>query len=336
METNNFERKQGVMKVYLCGGTGVNIANAIKTMSASPDSMTGMANIELVLIDTSNANLTNANAKDSVYLFKGIDGGGKHRGDIHPVVSPKAFEILEKFPAGDMNVVISSLGGGSGSVIAPCIMRELLKQNKLALAVGITNNDSKIEVENTVDTMGSYEGLARTLKKCVVLAPFHNNNSAGFADVNTLVANLVMLLAVLSSRQNHGLDSADLVNWINFDAVTDVSPRLMGLMHATNKTEIGDDIHPITVATLGNHGDDVRPSWVPDYQAVGYIAEGCDAITDSPAHFVVADGVVQRLYERMASDAADLARRTSGRSLSKQLDTQAAGDDGMVVRRRRA
>ena len=39
-------------------------------------------------------------------------GGGKHRGDIHPVVSPKAFEILEKFPAGDMNVVISSLGGG--------------------------------------------------------------------------------------------------------------------------------------------------------------------------------------------------------------------------------
>ena len=83
-----------------------------------------------------------------------------------------------------------------------------LKQNKLALAVGITNNDSKIEVENTVDTMGSYEGLARTLKKCVVLAPFHNNNSADFADVNTLVANLVMLLAVLSSRQNHGLDSA--------------------------------------------------------------------------------------------------------------------------------
>lgn len=341
METtkeNIFNRKPGKLVVYLCGGTGVNIAEPLKNLLQSLEDKKGMAEVDIVLIDTSTSNLTEANSKDKLYLFSGIDGGGKDRAYVYPIVSPKAFEIIQKFPAGDMNIVVSSLAGGSGNAIAVALMRELLKQDYVAIAVGITATASKIEVENTIDSMASYEGLAKTLKKSVVLAPFHNTGNAGgesFANVNGLVANLIVLLAVLSSRQNHGLDTQDLYNWINYDGVTDVAPRLMGLINTTGKNPILDGCVPLTVATLATNGEDTTPGWSPDYQAVGFVNNNCTAVVSSPAHFVIADGVVQHIYDHVNEQAKVLERNAQGRSMSKQLIGSAdSAEDGVVMRRR--
>lgn len=325
----SFKRNIGVMKVYLCGGTGINVAAHIKKMLEEQATITNIAKVEIVLVDTSDSNLSSVNNGDAVYLFKDKDGGGKKRRAVYEFASPKAFEILEKFPAGDLNIVVSSLGGASGSVIAPCLMRELIKQKKLVMAVGITSTDSLIEIENTVASLASYELLSEKQDSAVVLAPFHNDNAANHGIVNDLVANLIMMLAVLGSRQNAGLDTADLTNWLHFDRVSNVGPRLMGLMHATSSTKINDDIHPVTVATLAVVGSEVRPSWIPDYQAVGYMPNAHELI-QAPVHFVIADGVVQLVHNKIAVDAEALKRKAAGRTLSKRLTTSSSGDDDMV------
>lgn len=329
-EAKSFVRPRGSMKIYLCGGTGINIATPLKKMLAEqPKSTT--ADVEIVLVDTSDSNLNPTNDGDNVYLFKGIDGGGKVRRDVHSVAAPKAREILERFQPGDFNVVVSSLGGGSGSVIAPHLLREIINLDKLCVAVGITNNDSKIEVNNTANTFATYEAISETIGRPVVLAPFHNKTPDKFDEVNLLVSHLLLQLTILASRQNAQLDTADLTNWLNYDRVTDVEPRLMGLYFTAGTAELPEGVHAVSVATLCTSGTNSRPNWVPDYQCVGYVPEGVTSEKNEAVHFSVADGVVQQIYSIIAADKAELDRRAGARSLSKRLSTSQAGNDGFVL-----
>lgn len=325
-----FARPRGKLAVYLCGGTGINIAKPLKELLAKANPNT-VAEVTIYMIDTSDSNLTGEHTNDNLYRFKNIDGGGKIRRDVNEMdMSRKALDILQQFPPQDYNIVGGSLGGASGSVVAPHLTREILKADKLCVAFGVTNNDSKIEVNNTKNTIASYEGISKKLNIPVVLAPFHNETPDKFDEVNLLVAQLITQLAAVFSRQNAQMDKADVTNWLRYDRVAEigVEPRLMGLYMTEGDTKLPENLFHITTATLCVRGANSRPGWQPDYQTVGFLPEGATAT--KAIHFTVADNMVQQLHSKMAAEAEAMQKQSNARATIKRIQIADEDDDGMV------
>lgn len=101
---------KGRLVCYMAGGTGINIAKQLAAQIKKLD-LSIAAQVEIVLIDTSESNLS-GQKDSSVYLLKGLDGSGKIRKENHQAISRAALNILEKHQPGDLNIVVSSLAGG--------------------------------------------------------------------------------------------------------------------------------------------------------------------------------------------------------------------------------
>ncbi len=101
---------KGRVVCYMAGGTSINISKVLAEQFKKLD-MAPAAQVDVVLIDTSDSNLVNGGS-NNIYLLKGVDGSGKLRAENHPAISRAALKILETHPPGDLNIVVSSLGGG--------------------------------------------------------------------------------------------------------------------------------------------------------------------------------------------------------------------------------
>lgn len=315
--------------VYLCGGAGLNTSKAIQTALKSYDT-TCVGEIQLVMIDTADSNLPEGVKKEDVYIIKtanGRQGSGKIRIENSDPIVKESLGVLQKYAPGDLSIVVSSLGGGSGSVIAPVLMSHLLSQNKLAVAVGITCNDTLTEVTNTIRTLESYEGISSVNEKPVPLSLHINTNSSEFEKVNTSVASMIMMLATLASGQNQGLDSSDLYNWINYHRVSDAPAKLVTLDVVTLdgpsgvENDLLEGLQPITVATLARQGANTKPHWTPDYQCVGVLPAKIEKSLglEHPLHFVLSDGYLERIYKRLREQEDELVRARAARNYSSTL-----------------
>lgn len=314
------QRPKGNVAIYFCGGTGINIHKNFQEVikNFKEDSI---ANIRTYFVDSSDSDLTDYQTAENTYLIKDKDGGGKVRGSIYPHFSPKVTTFMDKFHPGDISIVVSSLGGGTGATIAYTIMEELLRRNCAAIAIGVTNTDSKIELENTIKAIASFENIAEQTGKPVILSPFQNDDSGQHSKVNNHIAYLVSLLCVLASRRNARLDTQDVYNWINYHNVTDVPPRLMAMVHCVgNDTLSNDDIVPISLATLAQPDTNINPGFTPDYQCVGYVSPTMKGVETYPAHFMIADGIISNLVEKKLKDAlSKIDQRAGNRKLSERM-----------------
>lgn len=109
MEVNELTRKVNTLKVYCCGGTGSNVYSLLSRVAKAGE---GFANVELVRIDTSKANLGRDLDLSNTYLFKDLDGSGSIRATNATTIAESARDILVKHKPADYNVVLSSGGGG--------------------------------------------------------------------------------------------------------------------------------------------------------------------------------------------------------------------------------
>lgn len=229
----------------------------------------------------------------------------------------------------------------SGSVIAPVLLSQLIQQNKLAVAIGVTCNDSMAEINNCIRTLESYEGVASVTEKPVILSTHFNTNSSEFDKINQSVASTIMMLATLSSGQNQGLDQADLYNWINYDRVSTAPVKVMSLDIISSdqskgvENEILKDAQPITVATLARKGANTKTAWVPDYQCVGVLSEAVEKNfgLEHPIHYIISDGPLAAVYKvlREEIDALQRARDARNYTTSMVSDKTKVGKTGLVL-----
>lgn len=90
-----------MLKIYACGGTGVNIAKQITDLA-----------VELCYVDSSMSNLKGIDPKN-VFMIPDQDGAGKNRSVTYNNFKDVTEEVLIRFkPSQSLNVVISSLSGG--------------------------------------------------------------------------------------------------------------------------------------------------------------------------------------------------------------------------------
>jgi len=285
--------------LYAAGGCGINIASYFEQYRDKP--MVDRATVQPVYIDTSRSNISRQLPEDSVYAIEGLDGSGKVRAENHVRIGECVLDILQKHRPGDLNIVLSSASGGSGSVIAPSLVSELLNRDLPTVVIIIGSTDSRIEVENTIRTFKSYEGIAQ-LRRTPVVAFYHENSEATARRVvDADVHRAIVVMTSLFSGNNRELDSSDLRNWLKYTKVTSYEAHLTNIDFFIGKINLVKPNTAISVATLGEDGVDTSTGITVEYQCVGYVPQTTIDKLDFklPMHAVVLSSVFNEVHKRL-------------------------------------
>lgn len=209
------------ISIYACGGTGVNVAKMIRDMD-----------VTINYIDTSVSNLKTVDP-EHIFLVEAMDGAGKNRSIAYENFKDVSEDVLLKHkPSAQLNIVISSLAGGSGSVLGPLVTKELLNRGHNTLVIGIDSKQSVIELSNTLKTLKTYKSISDNTGKPVSLF-YVDNTSRAEADHKAL--QFINLLSLLTDKSvTEEFDNSDLRSFLYFDKVTDNAPTLSVLEVAAN------------------------------------------------------------------------------------------------------
>jgi hypothetical protein len=299
--------KQNKISIYCCGGAGINIGSFFENHRDSSE--VGVAKVESFYLDTSGSNIKQTFPKENVYLVEGLDGSGKLRKQNHKEIAQCVLDMLVKHRPGTLNIVLSSASGGSGSVIGPTLVNELLKKDELVIVILVGSTDSRIELENTYKTIKSYEAIARSHSAPVVAMYFENSALSSRKIVDGDIQVSISLLASLFSGQNNEMDISDLRNWINYQNVTSYEPKLSNLSFFNKKVEASPTAAIISVATLAlNDEVDTSLGKPVEYQCVGFYDSEYVANSGSKdtIHAVVFDGVFDEIFKRLDSNLNEI------------------------------
>ena len=290
------------IRVYAAGGGGTTIGYELESLRDKETPGTGR--LDVVYIDTSKSNLKPGIPEEACYLFGNVaevDGSGKRRLENKDIILKRAKEILKQFPPKDVNIVISTGGGGSGSVIAPSIVAELTERKELVIVLVVGSKLTKMDALNTMNTLKSYEGISRTFKEPVVACYFENQLRQPHSEINNEIVKMVGNLMILASGQNESFDRMDLRNFLHYQTTTSFDPMLTVLtVHNSEDTSklINKDLGEfITVTSLSvEEGDNTFP--VPlEIQYTGTFPKAFTKDIKSPStlHYVLSDGVFNRV-----------------------------------------
>lgn len=324
----------GRVKLFAAGGAASNICKHFEAFKDSAGE--GFANIEVCYIDTSRSNITAAMTPDNVYILTGLDGSGKVRAENHVQISECVKDILQTHKPADINIVISSAGGGSGSVLAPSITSELLARGIPTIVIMIGSTDSRIELSNTIKTIKSYEAISK-MREIPVNAFYFENNSTATprGEVDRGVQESITLLAAFFSKQNTELDSSDLQNWLNYTKVTTYEPHLSYIDFFSKTVKVPKGGLVISVATLVTPGAESSSGGTVDYQCVGYTTkELMNKIhSDDCMHAAIIDGVFVNTINGLQGKLNELDAQRDARIVKNNILTSkdSATNNGLVL-----
>lgn len=286
------QSQKGQVRLYAAGGAGMNIGSQMEMHRNTNEK--SFANLDIVYLDTSRSNLNKTIAQDSCYLIDGLDGSGKVRAENHEQISQHIRVILQKFEPTDLNIVLHSTAGGSGSVIGPLLASELLASNVPTVVVAVGSADTLIEANNSLKTLKSYAAISDMRELPLILSYSQNSADKGRETADAVAVRTVLALCALFSRENFEMDSKDIQHWLRFDKTTSFRPQLASL----TLVEAGDEVpnlgNVISVATLAKRSDRTALDNAPEYQTVGFLADDADDSLRSraPLHFIISDGVL--------------------------------------------
>jgi hypothetical protein len=322
------------MNIYAAGGAGINIVSQLMRHADKPSD--GFATFKPVFLDTSASNFKRAGLDindEKVYLIEDRDGSGKKRDSNASAIAERSKEILHRFKPGDLNVIVHSASGGSGSVIGPILAGELLKKDVQTIVITIGSTDSRIEVENTSKTLKGYEATARKIEKPVNMVYYENSSATPRGSVDQKVQTIIVLLAAIFSGQNHELDSADLSNFLNYQKVTVIDPQLTHLEFYSRTVELAKGHSVISAVSISDAQTDASIGIPVGYRATGYIDDKLkDAITvDLPLHIVTVAGYFPAVLDRLSRVIKDIDEHVTSAVTKKiQLDEE-LNEHGLIL-----
>lgn len=307
------------IKLYCAGGAGINIGSYFSNQTVKDNLAVSNAEIIPTYIDTSRSNLAKSIPEESVYMIEGLDGSGKVRSENYKHITDCVLDILQSHPPGDLNIVLSSGSGGSGSVIAPVLIGELTQLGVPVVVIVVGSTDSRIELENTIRTLKSYESIAQLRKTPIAGMYFQNSSKSPRKSVDADIHRAINVLSVLFSGNIDELDSSDLRNWLNYTKVTSFEPHFCNLEFFSDKVNLEKSHHAISVATLCEPGGDSNTGTTVEYQCVGLISSKPDF--KLPLHVVILTGAIDLVHKNLSEslkviDQARQARMVKNTVLS--------------------
>lgn len=321
----------GKMKIYGCGGAGINIANYFNDAKQEPLS----AEISVAYFDTSRSNFLkkdNIRKEDTYVLNVGgeSDGSGKVRSQNYDRILDEVKQALLQHKPTDFNVVVFSAGGGSGSVFGPIIIKEFLEKNIPVFAIVIGADESKQAATNTLNTLKSLEGISRNIKKPVIMHYRHNKRGKARSEVDAELQEAISFLAILCSRQIPEIDTQDIRNFMDYTTTTSVKARLASLEILTNEEKIYEGCRPHTIMSIYESPDEATLELIPEYHCGGYVelpTENLHAI-----HYLIDVESIPRFVLIIQKTLDELKEISDSRIEHKSIiSDQEADDNGMCI-----
>ena len=331
---NDFSKTPvGNIRVFAAGGCGGNIASLLERHRDQEES--GFGKLDICYIDTSKSNFKKHVNQSNAFLFENMDGSGKVRSENSAEINDRIKAILQKFKPADLNIVISSASGGSGSVIGPLLTGELLANDAPTVVLTIGSADTRLDTENTLKTIKSYESISKRTGAPVVMMYVQNSQTTTRGEADQIMFNAIMALAVLFSRQTPELDTRDLFNWLRFDRVTTFPIQLASLTILENKDVIQDLGNIISVASVAQEGTSTTLLEMPEYQCVGFLPDniGAPVLEKAPLHFVISDGIIPEVCKHLQKILTTLEQQQLARTKRAAVlsDKDRPDDSGLVL-----
>lgn len=311
---------QGKIRIYSVGGAGIGVGKYFEQERGVRNE--GYAELHPAYADTSTAS-TFGVPEDSFYQIPNADGSGGVRSHNAAEIVRSTNDILARFEPLEMNIVIGSVTGGSGSVWGPSIVSELLARDLPVIVFAISGDETKQYIENSIKTLLSYEGITSVRKKPVVMA-FHQNHTDGTVEeIDQRIQLAISCLTVLYSRRNKNLDTRDLYNWLNFNhpGVTTFAEQVAILSVHQGQIDLPDQTL-ISVATLNTDLNNTRIGQPVDYQRVGVpmVIDEASRLK-FPLHFAISDGLLDGIVKRLRRQVAEYDSKALARTIRNRLGT---------------
>lgn len=305
-----------MISVFACGGCGSNIAKQISDLD-----------IEVNYIDTSTSNLKGVKS-DNIFVLENIDGAGKDRSKTYEHFKDIASDVVIKFkPSASLNVVVSSLSGGSGSIIAPLVAKELIRNGHNTIVIAIDSKHSVKELDNTIKTFKTYKSISDGIKKAVSIFYIENSNRK---ESDNKAVWFINLLSLLVNRQHtEEFDTTDLTNFINFDRVTDNVPTVSILEVNENETinpEKNTTIVSSILLTTDKHST-IKPV-VPEYLSTCIVTDPQYKNEDIRVDNIL--GKLSIIVEEMEREIKDLQDNKKINKF-KELEVSNSNSDDVVL-----
>lgn len=330
------EAQVRTVRIYGCGGTGVNVLRRYRE-SKNLDADNIRSTEQFTYIDTGIANLLNADTAET-YIVKALDpnqedGAGKNRAAWAKAIKAGLPELLLQHSAGDLNIVLFGTAGGSGSVIGPLLLEQLLADGATAVGVVIGSHDSLKATINTINTLQGLETAVSRLNRPVVIY-YQENDPLRTHGENDILPQFVMAaLSIFGSGRNAHLDRSDVRNFFDYNKVTHHTPSLAMLdIFARDEDLISKIPHAITYGALLKSQSDLAPRIPNDYDTVGYLPETVQGNGNSLYYTVTTGGlseIFKGLLEKKAQ--AEKQKQVSQKTVSLLGNSTGADDLGLIL-----
>lgn len=275
------ENAVGNVGIYACGGGGTNVCSMYSEIT---ELGTSSAIIHTAFIDTSDSNIRKRGLPvDEIFMIKKpdnvndgeeIDGSGKVRNENADYIIDAVPHILHAHPPQDLNIIVTTSAGGSGSVIGPALAYELMSRGKdvVMVVIGVVEDD--ITIENALGTIQSLESSVDELERPVNMHFVFHRESEKREDINARVQFFISSLCILASRQNDELDKRDVSRWLNYHTVprANLKPALT-LVNAFLDAESAErqSKNAFAMAMVLKDLDQSKPSLDLAYKCTGYL-----------------------------------------------------------------
>lgn len=239
------------VRIYACGGTGIGIGRKVADMKV----VKGAAIPKVVYLDTSDSDMLTGFEKEDCYVLSNVNGAGKLQGEHVKPIRKVVPEIIKEHEPADLNIIISSASGGTGAVYATELAEALILDGKpTVVSLVVTREDSRA-TQNSIQTLKRLNRLADKKAVPVVVNLVLQENASDEEKSDNKAMTAISALLIISSGLNVGLDTRDVANFLYFDRVTPVKPRVLELAYAMGDIDVNaqsDDV--ITLLELTPQG----------------------------------------------------------------------------------
>lgn len=309
------------MKVFACGGTGINICKKITNPI-----------IDVVIIDSSDSN-TGGIMDDNIYTIDGMDGAGKIRSKTYEAFAPLVDQTLTTHkPSEVSNLIVCSLTGGTGGMVANMMVKRMLEKNLPVVVLVEHRINEAQEAKNALGALKTFAHIAKTLNKPITIY-FAEQEKQSAVDAE-IVRCVDVLSLVIDKSKTLGSDRSDFFNFINYNEPRpDVPCQVSALNVVLNEED--NDVNEkgkrnkiiVTSILLTKDIDSGFKGVKPLYSSRTIVTD--EAFPENTEYRL--DNVVGEVtdyidyYETFIKEAEDLVASTK----IKEIDLTGANDDGM-------
>lgn len=237
-------------KAFGCGGCGIDIVNRYNVEGIFRDSF------DLLGLDTSEANVDDV-TNIKVEFVPGAIGSGSDQSKNVGRYGSFLQKILTQYEPGNINLLVYSASGGTGSSMGPILHRALLEKDIPVISIVIGDSSTITEATNTVSALLNLNSHTET-NSPVIFSYFENTIDNTHGAVNSAVIGFIDSLRIMLGGENKRIDQTDIYHLFFYNKVVKASPVLSRLEIISGEEAEFYNSNAVAAISLYDHEDNIR------------------------------------------------------------------------------